>query len=176
VNACIQLARAGYVQEIVVILRTVIECTTHIEFVLLAADSAGALTPGPQQEYVKKYFEDFARGAGAIEKQPRVSQKNVHTTIGDWLDERSKEIGIELSGSSAERMRRIYDTNSNYVHSRYPEVMDMYGGRPGRFHVEGMAGTPKDVENLQMIDAYTTTVVQSVGRVGRHFGASSAGA
>jgi hypothetical protein len=31
-NAAIELARCGYVQEIAVLIRTVIECTTHIEF------------------------------------------------------------------------------------------------------------------------------------------------
>src|SRR5947209_15776038 len=33
-NAAIELARAGYTQEIAVLMRTLVECTTHIEFVL----------------------------------------------------------------------------------------------------------------------------------------------
>jgi hypothetical protein len=43
------------------------------------------------------------------------------------------------------------------VHGKYPETMDLYGGAPGRFHLSGMRGTPKDLENLQMLDALVTT-------------------
>lgn len=35
--------------------------------------------------------------------------------------------------------------------------MDLYGGRPGRFHVHGMKGTRKDAENVVMLDALITT-------------------
>jgi hypothetical protein len=48
-------------------------------------------------------------------------------------------------------------TESNYVHAKYPEVMDLYGGRPGRFHLRGMGGTPKDSENLEIIQTFITT-------------------
>ena len=33
-NASLELARKGYMQEIAVLMRTLVECTTHIEFVL----------------------------------------------------------------------------------------------------------------------------------------------
>ena len=45
---------------------------------------------------------------------------------------------------------------SNYVHAKNPEIMDLYGGVPGRFHLDGMRGTPKDEENLQIIDHSST--------------------
>src|SRR5215831_3101835 len=32
-NAAIELARKGYTQEVAVLIRTLVECTTHIEFV-----------------------------------------------------------------------------------------------------------------------------------------------
>jgi hypothetical protein len=35
--------------------------------------------------------------------------------------------------------------------------MDLYGGTPGRFHLFGMEGTPKDIENIQALDAFITT-------------------
>jgi hypothetical protein len=37
------------------------------------------------------------------------------------------------------------------VHAKYPECMDMYGGTPGHFHLKGMGGTPKDIENMEQI-------------------------
>ena len=36
--------------------------------------------------------------------------------------------------------------------------MDLYGGAPGRFHLDGMRGTPKDEENLEIIDTFIDTV------------------
>jgi hypothetical protein len=35
--------------------------------------------------------------------------------------------------------------------------MDLYGGTPGRFHPRGMSGTPKDSENLAMIQSFITS-------------------
>jgi hypothetical protein len=36
--------------------------------------------------------------------------------------------------------------------------MDLYGGTPGRFHLDGMRGTPKDEENLQIVDTFVDAV------------------
>ena len=36
--------------------------------------------------------------------------------------------------------------------------MDLYGGNPLRFHLRGMSGTPKDLENIEMLDTYITSV------------------
>ena len=52
----------------------------------------------------------------------------------------------------------MYLSFSNYVHGKYPETMDLYGGRPAQFHLCGMSGTPKDTENLAIIDSFVDTV------------------
>ena len=59
-------------------------------------------------------------------------------------------------------LSNVYLTLSNYVHARYPEVMDMYGGDPKRFHVDGMLGTPKDIENLMVLECYIETVANAI--------------
>src|SRR5260370_27460120 len=51
--AAIELARKGYTQEIAVSMRTMIECTTHIEFVLEIDDSE------EHRAAVRKYVDDF---------------------------------------------------------------------------------------------------------------------
>src|SRR5260370_37240087 len=56
--------------------------------------------------------------------------------------------------------RLYFDTYrlfSNYVHAKYPECMDLYGGRPGQFHLHGMNGTPKDGKNLEILQTFTAT-------------------
>ena len=52
----------------------------------------------------------------------------------------------------------MYLTFSNYVHGKYPETMDLFGGTPRHFHLRGMGGTPKDAENLAIIDSFVDTV------------------
>jgi hypothetical protein len=55
-------------------------------------------------------------------------------------------------------LSNVYLTFSNYVHAKYPEAMDMYGGNPGQFHVRGMTGTSKDEECVALIEAFEVTV------------------
>jgi hypothetical protein len=35
--------------------------------------------------------------------------------------------------------------------------MDLYGGSPGRWHLRGMGKTPKDSENLEILNTFITT-------------------
>ena len=37
----------------------------------------------------------------------------------------------------------ISSTYSGYIHASAPQVLDLYGGNPPRFHIEGMQGTPR---------------------------------
>lgn len=52
-NAALELARCGYTQEIAVLMRTLVECTTHIEYAVDPSHSEG------HQSEVKKYIEAF---------------------------------------------------------------------------------------------------------------------
>ncbi len=170
INACIQLARGGYTQEIGVIVRTVVECTSLIEWIKLKANANGTLRSDPQRRYVRVYFEDYRRDGSGLALNLRERQKVVHDEVGDWLDKRAHEIGIKIGDkASGDRLSNIYMVNSNYVHARYPEVMDMFGGRPGSYHLRGMGGTPKDDENAEIIQTYAVTVDQSIAGIAQHF-------
>ena len=72
-NAAITLARGGYTQEIGVLMRILIECTTHIEFVLDCRDEGGVLEPAADK-YIKDYFSDFARGPDGGLRGIRIDQ------------------------------------------------------------------------------------------------------
>jgi hypothetical protein len=156
-NAATALARNGYSQEIGVLVRTLIECTTHIEFVLDGVDDTGALAPDVEK-YVQDYFADFARNSSADFRRAQVKQNIVHKRLGATLDNISQQGEGTKPRPAAEKLySNIYLTYSNYVHAKYPEVMDLYGGLPGRFHLDGMRGTPKDDENLQIISTFIDT-------------------
>jgi hypothetical protein len=156
-NAAIELARKGYAQEICVLIRTLAEYTTHIEFVLYSIDEFGNL--GPEAEnYIQAFFADYVRNRAADFKRAQVSQRTVNKKIGQTLNNAKPKDDSEFSGVDAEQLEsNVYRTYSNYVHAKYPEVMDLYGGVPERFHMRGMKGTPKDDENIDIIDSIITT-------------------
>lgn len=153
-NASIDLARSGVTQEIAVILRTVIEYSTHIDFMMASLSKAGVLSV-EAEKFLTGYFEDAYRRGEEIGKKAKLNQRNVHEVIGARLEENYTAInGYKENRKTADRMlSNIYLIFSNYVHGRYPESMDMYGGEPGRFHLNGMRGTPKDHENILILDA-----------------------
>ena len=159
-NACIELARKGYLQEICVLIRTMVECTRHLEYVIEPYGSeehkAGA------ERYVREFFADGQRGATADPHKFQIQQGKVHDALGEVLDRMWAELGEdrEERRPAGTLYRDTYGVMSNYVHAKYPECIDLYGGRPGQFHVRGMSGTPKDAETLEILRSFATTLAQ----------------
>ena len=152
-NAAIELARTGYTQEIAVLMRTLVECTTYIEFVLDPDDSEEHRAT--VEKYVREFFEDAHRDAAFGIKNTHIKQGAVHDVLGKSLDAQvAPEEGRRPAKELYSNVYRIY---SNYVHAKYPEIMDLYGGIPGCFHLHGMRGTPKDAENLETIQTFIDT-------------------
>lgn len=158
-NAALSLAEKGFNQEICVLIRTIVECTSHIEFIL-AGFEEGELG-AKQREFLDAYFSDFRRNEVADFRRAKLVQKNVHDVVGNKMDKNFHEIehveNPTVSGAS-QKMSNIYLAYSNYVHGRYPEIMDMYGGSPGHFHLTGMLGTRKDAESFQFIECFVESV------------------
>jgi hypothetical protein len=168
--ACIQLARGGFNQELFVIIRSIVESGSHIDWVLLVAHSDGSLPPSSQATFVSRYFADFRRGEPSDALKPQVRQEEVHRTVGARLDDHGLQDGSDFDRESAKTlMSNVYLNYSNFVHTRYPEVMDLYGGEPGTFHLRGMCGTPKDAESCAVIATFITTVALTIASVAQHF-------
>ena len=157
-NAAIVLCDAGFTQEICVLLRTIVECTSHIEFVLssnpISADA---------ENFIADYFSDFERSGNPDFRKPAIRQGHVHSAVGAALDNfiKESEQAEKYRGVNTSKLySRVYLVLSNYVHCKYPEVMDLYGGIPGKFHLKGMRGTPKDLENIELLETYFASVSQ----------------
>lgn len=87
INATMELARSGYTQEIQVLIRTIAECTTQIEFVLCDLQEDGS--PSEQsQKLVADYFADFGRAQPTDHKKSSVNQSTVHRRLGAQQDKR----------------------------------------------------------------------------------------
>ena len=72
--------------------------------------------------------------------------------------------GIQLS-------KTISKTYSGFVHGASPHIMDMYGGNPARFHVQGMLGTPRIEEHKRDIWNYFYRGIVTFGFAAKAFGA-----
>ena len=152
-NASIELAHAGFTQEIAVILRTVLEFKSQVDFMLASRDPNGTLSAEASQ-FLLAYFDDAERGAAQQKSKTKLVQKTVHEIIGARLESipGNRELSAKAGKSAAQMYSNVYMVFSNYVHGRYPESIDLYGGIPGRFHLNGMRHTPKDQENILVLD------------------------
>jgi hypothetical protein len=157
-NAAIELARCGYTQEIGVLHRVVQESTSQVTAVMAQITEDNRVS-GKLEAFIAEFFKDTQRGESVKPRSSaKLSQKFINELIGSQLDKFSMLAPSDAGWKSAADLHWHIDwVFSNYVHGKYPETMDMYGGVPGRFHLSGMRGTPKDLENLQMLDALVTT-------------------
>jgi hypothetical protein len=156
-RAAALLARQGYAQEVFVLLRTLDEFTTHIDFVLLAREGDGTPTK-EAAAYLQAYFADFARNDSSDYGKVKLRQGDVHKVLGKKFDEERDT----LLDTTERALSHVYLSLSNYVHGRYPEIMDMYGGDPARWHTNGMLGTPKEAETAEFVLTSLGTVSQSL--------------
>jgi hypothetical protein len=155
-NASFELARRGYSQELAVLMRIIAECTRHIEYVLDPDESA--IHQSNVKKYLQEFFDDSQRDPEAEIKGVLIREKVVNEQLGKTLDKIAAQYGPSKKRvPAAKLLHRSSRAFSFYVHARYPESMDLFGGQPGRFHLRGMGGTPKDRENLETLDAFITT-------------------
>ena len=129
----------------------------HIEFVL--DPSAAAEHRAKVDEYIRLYFADYERDPGAPFQKPPINQRLVNTTIGKTLDDIASQFEeVENRKPAAQAYYGVFRVFSNFVHGRYPETVDLYGGIPGHFHVHGMSGTRKDTEMIETLRPIVGTV------------------
>ncbi|WP_441227896.1 hypothetical protein AB7813_03705 [Tardiphaga sp. 20_F10_N6_6] len=150
--ASICLAKGGFSQEINVLMRSVLEFCSQIDFVLLNLKDNKDPTSAALK-FIDDYFADDWNTRALSARPTNLKQKDVHQSLGRRLDEFIEE----ASKPTAELMSKSYMAFSNYVHGRHVESMDLYGGTPGRFHLFGMSGTKKDDETIEILEALITT-------------------
>jgi hypothetical protein len=153
-NASIVLAQGSYPQEIGVLGRTVHEFMRQMEAVATQVEQDGRVS-GQLADFIDAYFADDKRGHGP-QKRATLSEKYVNELLGASLDEFADRSAADWS-SAADKLHNISFVRANYVHGRYPESMDLCGGYSGHFHISGMSGTPKDAENIELVDALITS-------------------
>lgn len=131
----------GFVQEQAALQRILQELHEDITF-LAYSTVFDDFTP-LHQEFLDAFNEeefDAETAMASTQKRPMVPRKKIQAYIvrkeGSALD---PSTGLELS-------RTITKAYSGYIHAASPQIMDMYGGNPPKFHVEGMLGTGRHNE------------------------------
>ncbi len=157
-NAAVVLAEKGFNQEVCILIRTIVEATSQIEFVMAGLN--GDTLAERQQKVVDGFFADFRRNNSDDFKGATIRQQDVHKEISRFLEDTgvTDDEGRFSGVSTNNLMSNVYRNFSNYIHARYPEVMDIYGGDPLHFHMDGMSGTPKDKESLAILECFTDSV------------------
>ncbi|MFO1464070.1 MAG: hypothetical protein U1F66_09840 [bacterium] len=149
-NASIHLFKHGHFHEMLILLRSLYESDSQIEFVQ-EAHVFGVQTLD-QPKIVEEFFKRDLQTAKDLLENPRKDTRVPKKKIRAAIARMSKSI------ANAERVRRIAeimeDAYSAYVHGEYPTIMELYEGGAERFRLRGMFNTPKkEVYLWQMASA-----------------------
>ena len=119
------------------------------------------------QTYLDSFFEeefDTDSALTSTQKRPMVPRKKIRAynarIEGNPLD---PSRGVEVT-------RTLSKAYSGYIHAASPQIMDMYGGSPARFHVQGMKGTPRHLEHRADLWNYFYRGILSFAFIAKAFG------
>lgn len=93
-------------------------------------------------ELHERYLDDFYQeefdantSLASTQKRDTIPRKKIHAYL-------SKMGGENLDPSTHQEVSRtISKAYSGFIHAASPHIMDMYGGNPAKFHMNGMLGT-----------------------------------
>ena len=94
-----------------------------------------------QELYLREFFQEEFDGSAKTEKmtpakRERVPRRKIHALIANMpLPESNPSDRQRIQGL-------LFKAYSGYVHGAYPHIMELFGGRPAKYHTSGMIGTP----------------------------------
>ena len=159
----------GFLQEQAVLLRTLDEIREDI-FFLAAAITNDHVTDRHRQfleEFFAEEFPDPNNPLARHQKPNMVPRKKIRSYVNRVL---STDPNPSRLADIDESISSVY---SGYVHASSPQIMDMCGGDPPRFHIEGMLGTPRMVEHINDALNYFYRGLISITIVAKAFGDKS---
>ncbi len=136
-NASLCVMKKGFVQEAYILCRAIDEAVDEITFLALKIDGDGASLK--QMKMLKEFYqEQFQDPLNVLNSVPRdrVGRKDIIAAISN--------MPIESSDPHTRNkvVKSLHEVFSGFVHGAYVHIMEMYGGRPARFHMKGMPNSP----------------------------------
>lgn len=167
-NASLFLLTGGFVQEAMVLFRTIDDYLHEMLFILENAESK---VPDKHQS---KFMEDFFREEFHNPRNPLLNETRRETvpkrTI--WASV-ARQMGPMVNPSDLQKMFQVTnDALSGYVHGAYPHIMEIYGGTPPSFHVAGMHAEPRIRTCIGQIEIYTQRAITTFEMFAKSMGSA----
>jgi len=154
-NACIFLMNGGFVQEAMLIVRTLDDFLHEMLFILENAET------GTLDDHQSKFIKDFFQEEFVNSNNPLLNEMRRETVPKKkiWASA-ARKMGAHVNPSDLQKIFQVNnDALSGYVHGAYPHIMELYGGNPPKFHVEGMHARPRIRMCILQIQLYTDRAI-----------------
>jgi hypothetical protein len=164
-HAATLLMEAGFVQEQAALQRIIDEITEDISFLSLSV-ILGNSEPS-HKNYLEWFFqEEFDPDDAVVTSKARatVPRQKIQAYLNRSVN------GPKGSSKELDASRTISKAYSGYVHAASPQIMDMYGGAPPRFHMRGMHGTERQAEHRADLWNYYYRCIMACCFTARAFG------
>lgn len=164
-HAAFLLWQHGFVQEQAAVQRILDEINEDIYFLTFAItnDKITPLHEKYLEEFYGENFTDNSDPVGTVTPYKGVRRPEIRK----YLDEKMGNIDAGRATEVAKTLTRVY---SGYIHADSASIMDMYGGGPPRFHIQGMLGTPRIEEHEYDLWNYFYRGILSAVGVGKALG------
>ena len=144
-HAASLLLDQGFVQEQGVLHRTLDELGEDILFLVAALtnDSITDLHKRFLRAFYEEEFDNLDDPVASTQKRDMVPRAKIRAYLARVFDAAgnpSRDISVSRTLSKA---------YSGFVHAASPHIMDMCGGAPPTFHLNGMLGTPRVAEHAR---------------------------
>jgi len=165
-NASLTLLSCGYYQEIMVVLRTVDDFSSDILFILENAEQD--TISDAQKKFMEDFFqEEFVNPNNPLENTKRrstVPKRKIWASV-------ARQIGQYANPSDAQKILQVTnDAFSGYVHGAYPQIMELCGGKPPRFHMNGVLASPRIEACFEQISFYLHRTIMAAGILTKSLG------
>jgi hypothetical protein len=157
----------GLVQEQGVIQRTLDELGEDVAFLAVAITN-DTITPLHQRYLDSFYEEEFDPKTGKElnrRKRDMVPRGKITAYITRLLG--GAHINPSKVIDNAHHVSKVY---SGFVHAASPHIMDMFGGSPPHFHINGMLGTPRAAQYQDDLWNYFYRALNHATIVAKAFG------
>lgn len=152
-HSCLLLLQAGFFQEMAVLQRVLDDLDEEIMFLV-----AGRLTGtwGDTHEkfltaFFSETFVDPLNPETALDvKRKAVSRKDIRLAF-DKSASVMRNQGFPVDEKMINNQRVISSVFNGYVHAGSPQILELYGGDPPHYHLNGMLGTQRYEASVQSI-------------------------
>ena len=161
----------GFVQEVGTLKRVLDEILEDVHFLAHGLKAPTDL----HSEFLEYFYEeefDAETARASTQKRCMPDRGKIRASFARAV---SDIPGSQFNPSDlTEDIRSVDKANSGYVHGASPQLMEMYGGRPPRFHMNGMSGTPLEQDHRKEFRNYVYRSICAFALIVGAFGDAAA--